>query len=177
MCETPGLRSCLGIWTSNSNPGSETLHMATYMSKTSAIYHIVINTIYRKKTIDEKNKKELYKYIYGIIQNNSSTLLRINGIGNHIHILLDLHPSISLATLVQKIKQSSSRWLRENPNFPLFEGWGKEYFAFSYHQSQIPTVKQYIINQEEHHRFHPFEEELQNFCKENGIEWNDFLLT
>ncbi|MDE6125349.1 MAG: transposase [Muribaculaceae bacterium] len=102
------------------------------MSKTSAIYHIVINTYCRKMTIPEIHKRELYQYIFGIIRNRNCGLYRINGIGNHIHMLVELHPSVALATLLQNIKQSSSIWLKQNDNFPRFEGWGKEYFAFTY---------------------------------------------
>ncbi len=147
------------------------------MSKVSAIFHIVINTYSRRMTIPEAKKEELYMYIHGIIKNNKCQLLRINGIGNHIHILVDINPTISLSQLVQAIKQSSSKWLKGQPQFPAFEGWGKEYFAFSVSQPVCENVKNYIIHQEQHHLGTSFENEMKDLLPRVGFEWNDHLLT
>jgi hypothetical protein len=67
----------------------------------------------------------LYKYIFwgGIIKNKRSTLYRINGIENDIHIMFDLHPSICLSDFVKEIKVASSLWLKASENFLAFEGW------------------------------------------------------
>jgi len=94
-------------------------------------------------------------------------------------LLVDLHPSISLAELVQALKQGSSRWLRYNQNFPMFEGWGKEYFAFSVSKSVAPTIIDYIIGQEQHHSRPAcnFEEEIKAICLEYGVEWHSGALT
>ena len=75
------------------------------MSKVCALYHIVINTRFRKRTIPEAYKKELYMYMYGIIQNNKCKLLRMNGIANHIHMLVDLHPSILYPLLCNRLNK------------------------------------------------------------------------
>lgn len=147
------------------------------MSKVSAIYHIVINTKNRRKSIPDSKKRDLYKYIYAIIKNNDCVLLRINGIANHIHILVELHQTVALSTLVKSIKQSSSRWLSGNADFPLFEGWGREYFAATIHRDMIEQVKQYIINQDNHHAKINFEDEVKEFCRENGIIWHDGALS
>ncbi len=147
------------------------------MSKVSAIFHIVINTYSRRMTIPEESKKVLYMYIHGIIKNNNCKLYRINGIGNHIHLLVDITPSISLSQLVQAIKQSSSKWLKEQSQFSAFEGWGKEYFAFSVSQPMCENVKNYIINQEKHHLKCSFEDEMKEILPHAGFEWNEYLLT
>lgn len=82
------------------------------MSKTNSYFHIVINTYCRKMTITEERKKELYAYILGILNNKKCKLIRINGIGNHVHILLNLNPTIALSDIVKTIKQSSSLWMK-----------------------------------------------------------------
>ncbi|MBQ9467288.1 MAG: transposase [Muribaculaceae bacterium] len=66
------------------------------MSTVKSLYHIVINTKHRQMTIPEENKRRLYLYIYGLIQNQKCTLIRMNGIPNHIHLLIDLSVEISL---------------------------------------------------------------------------------
>lgn len=101
------------------------------MSKVSALYHIVFCTKGRRMTITEEHKRELYGYLYGIIRNNKCKLLRMNGIANHLHMLVELHPSVALSNLMQSLKQSSSIWLKSNAHFPYFEGWASEYYAFT----------------------------------------------
>ena len=97
------------------------------MSKTQILLHIVFTTKYRLQTIPLLHKRELYRYIYGIIRNYHCHTLRINGMTEHVHILLDLNPTVALADLVKKIKQSSSVWMKINPYFNLFEGWNTGY--------------------------------------------------
>ena len=121
------------------------------MSKVIALYHIVFCTYERHMTIPEESKRELYRYIFGILRNNGCHLWRMNGIGNHIHILISLPSTISLATLVQKVKQSSSLWLKNNPLFPHFYKWAKEYYAATISFREREGVIEYIRNQEEHH--------------------------
>lgn len=147
------------------------------MSTTSCIYHIVINTYKREMTIREESKKSLYAYIYGILKEKNCFVHRINGIPNHVHILMDLHPSISLADLMKNLKQSSSLWMKRNGLFPEWEGWGKEYFAFSKSKEDIDVVKQYIMNQENHHSSNSFEDEMRKIVDDEGFRWDDYLLT
>ncbi len=143
------------------------------MSKVSILVHVVINTYCRKMTISDSHKRELYKYIYGIITNRKCKLLRMNGIRNHIHMLIELNSTISLAELMQAIKQGSSRWLKSNPDFPNFEGWGKEYFAFSIAQDDCEEVVEYIKNQENHHYATSFDDELAVLSAQAGFSADD----
>ena len=65
---------------------------------TQILYQIVYSTKYREKTLEAENRKELYKYIWGILNNNKCYLYQIGGIEDHIHIITHLHPSVALAT-------------------------------------------------------------------------------
>ena len=143
------------------------------MSHVCAIYHIVISTYCRRMTICEEHKRDMFKYIFGVIRRYNCYLYRMNGYGNHIHILLHLHPSVALATLVQSIKQGSSRWGKNDGRFAMFEGWGKEYFAATLSYDQLPSVIAYIRNQEGHHAFVSLEEESRELCKADGMVWYD----
>ena len=147
------------------------------MSRVSAIYHIVINTKFRKMTITEQHKHELYRYITGIVKNRGCKLLQINGIANHIHILLDLSPAESLSVMVAEIKRASSMWAKSCGLFINFEGWGNEYYAASVSLSQLGKAIEYVKNQEEHHLKMPFEDEFKFFVVKTGFDWNDNLLT
>ena len=115
--------------------------------------------------------------MHGILTNLSCGVLRINGIGNHVHLLINLPPTLCLSQVVATLKQSSSRWMNNNPDFPYFDGWGKEYFATTINVGDKENVIQYIMNQERHHLGVDFETELRTDIESNGFEWNDYLLT
>lgn len=139
------------------------------MSKTLSLHHIVFSTNRREMTITEEYKKELYMYILGIIRNRNCYLLRMNGIANHIHMLVDLHPSVALADLVKDIKQWSSRWLKGNPKFPKFDSWSEGYFAVSIGIDGVEACKSYIRNQEQHHLGFDLTSEIQQIAHDNGV--------
>ena len=141
------------------------------MSKTRIICHIVFATKAREKSINPEYKRDLYKYIYGIIKNHKCFTKRINGMSDHVHILLDLSPSIALSDLMEKIKSSSSLWLKSNPNFKKFKGWGRGYYAESIGREGEAACYTYICNQEVHHKDHSLSEELEYLIKSIGMEW------
>lgn len=141
------------------------------MSKTRSLHHIVFCTKNREMVIPEEHKKKLYAYLYGILQNKKCFLHRMNGIPNHIHILVDVHPTIALADLLKELKQSSSVWLKGNPSFPYFCGWGRGYYAVSLGVDGIEDCKNYIINQEDHHITQDMRDEMEYLQRKNGLSW------
>ncbi|MCC8199167.1 MAG: transposase [Tannerellaceae bacterium] len=102
------------------------------MSYTQILYHIVLRTHNSIPAIHQEHAKQLYRYIWGIIKNKNGILYRINGIEDHIHIVSDLHPTITLADYVKDIKVASSLWMKQSGLFPLFKGWAKGYCALTY---------------------------------------------
>ena len=139
-------------------------------------YQIVFGTKYRKPTINLEHEEELYKYIWGVIKNKNCKLYRINGIEDHIHIMCDLHPSVSLSRLVQDIKVATSLWMKECGKFPLFEGWQIGYGAFTYSIREKDMIINYIKKQKEHHKKEDFVEEYKRLLIENGIEFDEEYL-
>lgn len=140
------------------------------------IYHITFRTKYNLKAIDPGHKKELYKYIWGIIRNKNCQLFQINGIEDHIHIISDLHSSISLADYVKDIKVASSIWMKYSGKFPKFRGWAEGFGAFTVAYRNKQNVINYVKNQEEHHRKVNFEEEYKQLLREHGIKFDDRYL-
>jgi len=140
------------------------------MSYTKMLYHVVFRTKYGKNTIPQQYEEDLYAYINGIINNKKSKLYRIGGTENHIHLLFDMHPTFALSDFMREIKEHSSKWLKQNENFPDFESWAVSYGAFTYSLNDKQTIIDYIKNQKEHHKIVGFEEEYRQFLTENGIE-------
>ncbi|MBX2965490.1 MAG: IS200/IS605 family transposase [Cyclobacteriaceae bacterium] len=139
-------------------------------------YHIVFGTKYRQPTIAEAYCEELYKYISGTIENKKSKLYRINGVEDHIHILSDLHPSISLADFVKDIKVSTSIWMKENGKFPAFTGWQEGYGAFTCSVRSRDRIINYIKNQKEHHKKKSFIDEYKSLLTKHEIEFDERYL-
>jgi putative transposase len=139
-------------------------------------YQIVFGTKHRKATIAEGYCENLYKYIWGIIKNKNCTLYRINGVEDHIHILSDLHPSVSLSDYIKDIKVASSLWMKECGYFPAFEGWQDGYGAFTYSIREKDKVINYIKNQKEHHKSETFYDEYKRLLIESGIGFDEKYL-
>ena len=139
------------------------------MSYTQTLYHIIFRTKYSEYSLNPNYSEELYRYIWGVINNKDCRLLQINGIENHIHILSDLHPSIALADYIKDIKVSSNKWMKESGNFPKFKGWAVGYCALTYSYKEKDSLIQYIKNQKEHHKKVSFRDEVSELFQEFGI--------
>ena len=130
----------------------------------------------RQNLISDDWKEELFKYITGIVTNEEQKLIAINGMPDHIHILIGLKPNKALSDLVRDIKANSSRFINDkrwiNGKFEWQTGFG----AFSYSHLQLTNVIHYIQNQEEHHRAKTFKEEYIEFLKLFNVDYtNEYL--
>ena len=121
-------------------------------------------------------RMRLYPYICGIANKNNFKIMAVNGTDDHIHVLLSLRPDLSVFKAVQLIKGGSSKWLHDNfPTQKLFQ-WQEGYGVFSVSVSQIDNVKQYIANQEQHHKKMNFQEEYREFLKRNNVHFDEKYL-
>ena len=143
------------------------------MSRVSALYHIVFCTKHRRFTITEAFLEDVYRYIWSETRNLDCKLLRIGGIPNHLHLLIDLHPSVSLSDYVKTIKAKSSFWLRRDTRFSDFDGWAKEYFAATLSADGRNAVTEYISSQKEHHGRVSFDDELVRLHIDSGVAYDD----
>ncbi|MDE6394085.1 MAG: IS200/IS605 family transposase [Duncaniella sp.] len=143
------------------------------MSKTTALYHIVFCTKHREHTIPQNLKTDLYRFIWSEIKALNCTLIRIGGIQNHVHLLVDLNPTVSLATLIKTIKANSSGWMKKDDRFPLFIGWAAEYFASTISPDDKEALIQYINNQETHHKVHTEDDEFSALYSRAGLTYDD----
>lgn len=145
------------------------------LSNTYTQIHIqfVFAVKYRAALIHPEWKDELYKYITGIIRKNNHKLLIINGMPDHIHILIGMRPAQSVSDLMQDVKGSSSKWINEKKFINRKFEWQEGYGAFSYSKSHINNVIAYIKNQEKHHRKKSFKEEYLEFLEKFEIDYDD----
>ncbi len=138
--------------------------------------HLVFSPMGRQNIIPVKHKEELQKYTTGIIQNRKHKLLAINFMPDHVHIFIGYHPCQPLPDLLRDIKADTSKFINERKWMPGRFQWQEGYGAFSYGQSQIDNVIQYINTQEEHHRISTFRDEYIKFLEKFDIEYDSRYL-
>ena len=147
------------------------------MSTYSQIY---VQTIFavkgRESLINPEWEDRLYKYITGIVQNKGQKMLAINGMPNHIHLLIGMKPSCCLSELVREVKKSSNEFIHGSNCTKCRFNWQEGFGAFSYSHSQLDTVVAYIKNQKEHHKKRTFREEYIDFLERFRIEYNEQYL-
>ena len=130
----------------------------------------------RQTLIKEKNRDELEKYICGIISNKKCKLLSIFINPDHTHILLGLHPTMSVSDLTRDIKANSSKFINEKKWVLGKFNWQDGFGAFTYSKSQIDSVAKYILNQSEHHKKKTFKDEYLSILKKLDIEYDEKYL-
>ena len=109
----------------------------------------------------------------GIIEKRHQYVLSIGGIHDHIHLLVSMTPTISPSDFMADVKRASSKWVNDNHLVQGRFAWQEGFGAFSYSQSQIDNVVQYIRNQDEHHRMRTFREEYVSLLKAFGVNYDD----
>ena len=140
---------------------------------TQLLIHLVFAVKGRQSLISEKHREKVEKYICGIINKKQCKPLVIYCNPDHIHILIGLHPAISISELMRVVKSNSSKWINENNWLPGKFSWQEGFGAFSCSRSQLDRVVKYIRNQPEHHRKKTFREEYIEFLKKYEIEFDE----
>ena len=139
----------------------------------SQIYvHLVFSVKGRQNVIHKTWREELFKYVSGIINGRDQKLFAIGGMPDHIHILFSSRPNCMVSELVNSVKTNSSKWINSRGFVKGKFYWQEGYGAFSYGQSQLDHVIQYINNQEQHHQRKSFKEEYIEFLRNFEIEYN-----
>jgi REP element-mobilizing transposase RayT len=130
----------------------------------------------RNNLIGKQWKDELHKYIAGIIKGKEQKPIIVNGMPDHIHAFIGLRPSMAISDLVRDIKNNSSNFINGKKWVKGRFSWQEGYGAFSYSHSQIETVYNYILNQEQHHRKKTFREEYIAFLKKFDVPYEERFL-
>ena len=143
----------------------------------SQIYiQIVFAVKGRQNLIGKEWQEDLNKYISGIITNKGHKTMIVNGVSDHIHVFVGLKPSMAISDLVRDIKNNSSNFINDRKLVKGKFSWQEGYGAFSYAQSQVKTVYNYILNQEAHHKKKTFKDEYHDFIEEFEIDYNEKYL-
>lgn len=146
------------------------------MSYVSSYFHCVFSTKERRPMISPELMARLWPFIGGIARQNRMKALEVGGIEDHIHILLSLPPTLTIAKAMQLIKGGSTKWVHETfPEHRLF-GWQEKYGAFSVSVSQLDKIMKYIRGQAEHHQKMTFQEEFVALLQKHRVEYDERYL-
>ena len=144
------------------------------MSHTHLLYHIIYGTKNRLPLISESWESDFYKQMGGIVRNHRGIAIEINGMPDHLHMLVRLKPIIAVADFLRETKSISSGWIRRTYE-PRFR-WQRRYGAFSVSESVSDAVRKYIRNQKEHHKKQSFEEDYKELLRLHGVEFDEKFL-
>ena len=140
----------------------------------SQIYiQIVFAVKNRRALIKSDFETDLFKYITGIIQQKGQLLIAINGVADHIHILIAMRPTCMLSDLIREVKKASNTYINENKFIKYKFEWQSGFGAFSYNKEQVPMIVNYIKNQKEHHKKKRFKDEFISMLEDFGVEFNE----
>jgi putative transposase len=142
----------------------------------SCLIHCVWSTKNRASFLDSDLRERLWPYLGGIASENKMKALAVGGAADHVHILISLPGTLSVAKAIQLLKGNSSKWI--HATFPRLAGfaWQEGYGAFSIGVSGVGMTMAYIRNQAEHHKQRTFREELVAMLRKHGLDYDERML-
>ncbi|MBA4066379.1 MAG: transposase [Isosphaera sp.] len=145
-------------------------------SYTCLHYHLVFSTKGRLPTITPDVRPRLWEYLGGIVRGAGGVPIQVGGVDDHVHLLVTLRQVTALADFMRELKAGSSGWVHDT--FPDAGGlwWQTGYGAFTVSHSGIGAVRDYIANQEEHHRERTFQDEFRAMLVKHGVEFDEEYL-
>ena len=132
--------------------------------------HFVWSTKNREPYLVNEIRPKIFQHIRENARAKKIHIDFINGYVDHVHCLISLGTDQTIEKIMQLIKGESSFWINKNNLCQTKFGWQEEYFAVSVSESNLPSVRRYIANQEEHHRTKNFDDEFEGFMTRAGFQ-------
>src|ERR1039457_5383628 len=136
-------------------------------SLANILIHVIYSTKGRGPLISDDVRAGLHGYMAGVLKNLESPALIINSVTDHVHILCQLSKNVATCKLLEEVKKSSSKWMKEQGVLDF--AWQNGYGVFSVSQSNVGAVRKYIESQAEHHNKRDFKAEFREFCKRHDV--------
>jgi putative transposase len=143
---------------------------------TQMYVHLIFAVKNRDAMLNKEIRARVFEYISAIITNMDQKPIIVNGVSNHVHILIGFNSSISISETVHEIKRSSSFFINKEKLCKGKFAWQEGYGGFTYSRSQLDNVYRYIQNQEKHHEKSSFKSEYVQFLKKFEVEYDERFL-
>lgn len=136
------------------------------------LVHLVFSTKDRRPLLDSTIRPEMHAYLASVLSGSENVCVRVGGVADHVHVAMFLARTESISRVVERLKVSSSKWVKtKGPEFARF-GWQRGYAAFSVGLSDRAALVRYIDGQAEHHQRRDFQEEMRAMFVKYGV-WFD----
>lgn len=141
----------------------------------SAVFvHLIFSTKNREPLLAPRTlAMDTHSYLAGTSSRLGCDPVLINGVEDHVHLLVRLSRTVTQSDLVKELKRASTLWLRQQSPATSKFSWQGGYGIFSVSVSNLDQVKDYIAKQEEHHRKVTFQEELRLFLHRHRLTWDE----
>ena len=136
-------------------------------------FQYVFAVKYRNAVIEQSWQNELYAVIGNLINETSCKTLIVNGVHDHVHCLVGMKPTWAASDLMKSVKGKASKYINEQHLTKTRFEWQDGFGVFSYGQSQVDAVYNYILTQEEHHKKKTFLQEYQEMLDAFKIDYNE----
>jgi len=137
------------------------------------LIHVVFSTKDRVALIATDVRPALHAYLATVTRNAGCDCFRAGGTADHVHLAIRQSRTITAAGLVEELKTTSSKWLKDQPGVARAFAWQRGYGAFSVSPSSLEDLRSYIDGQEEHHRNRTFQDEFRAFLKKYGVDYDE----
>ncbi len=140
---------------------------------TSIYLHVVFAVKNREAMLGVYLRKRIHAYIARILTNHNQSVIAVGGTDDHVHILFSYAPTKLLTDIIRDVKVSSTKFINDNRLMVFRFGWQRGYACISCSPLAVSNVKNYILNQNEHHKGMTFREEIIGFYNRAGIEYDE----
>ncbi len=137
------------------------------------LFHLIWSTKKRQKWISEEIQPRLYAYLGGIVRNHGGHLLEIGGMPDHVHLLIEQSRLDKFSHQVGNMKAHSTLWIHQTFLNAKEFAWQEGYGSFSVSYSAADRVREYIKNQEQHHKAMTFDEEYMKFLGNCDVKYDE----
>lgn len=142
---------------------------------TSLHYHVIFSTKNREPLIDLEWRPRLHEYLGGMVRGLEGASLGVGGVADHVHLLIGLKPTHCLSDFMRDLKKDGTNWIKDTFRQRSF-AWQEGYAAFTVSPTSLDPIREYIGNQEEHHRVRTFREELITMLQRSGVAFEEHYL-
>ena len=135
------------------------------------VVHLVFSTKNRMPFVPEEQLPRHFEYLAGTLRGLDSDAIIVGGRPDHVHLMFRQSRIHAISKIVEEVKKQSSQWAKTmlHPEFY----WQAGYGVFSVSSSKVAEVKQYILNQKEHHQIRTFQEEYRLLLEKHGLVWDE----
>jgi REP element-mobilizing transposase RayT len=137
------------------------------------LVHLIFSTKERRPSLTDAIRCEMHAYLASVLNSSDNICVRVGGIADHVHIALFLARTESISKVSERLKVSSSKWIKtKGPEFAKF-GWQRGYAAFSVGPPVRSALVRYIDAQATHHQRRDFQAEMRAMFAKYGVEFDE----